>query len=478
MTEVKLTKRKRETSEGKSDPSGSPKEVPKNVAEKRTDLSNDRVKPIFLLIIFSFITWFYFTSNPSGCKQEYVSIIDAGSTGSRIHVYTFERCSNEVKLLDELFEQVEPGLSAYSEEPHIAAKSLDPLIDHALKKIPKHLHKCTPITVKATAGLRLLGEEKSAEILKAVEERLVENYPFPLTKDEGVAILDGAKEGVYAWITVNYLLKNIGQEKQKPTVAILDLGGGSTQIVFEPTLSESHEFPEEHQYRLKFGPREHILYQHSHLGYGLMEARKQAKALVAQSSEAHQIVIPHPCLFPRTSQKWEIPTEAGERTLTLVGIATGMEQCHELMYKMLDKSVECPTSPCSFNGIYQPKLTETFTHQEIYIFSYFHDITQRLGFKQNIGLWEIQEANKKICERTFFPELSESEAVKFFMQPDRFHDCLDLSYLFSLLHHAYEIPLDTPLKVAKKIDDIETSWSLGAALTLLDEYSSCKEIDN
>ncbi|KAK9766420.1 Guanosine-diphosphatase [Basidiobolus ranarum] len=482
MTEAKLTKRKRELKEELvNEPTTSTSKTDfksKKLVEKRLDFWNDRVKPVFLVFIFIFISWFYFTSNSKvqDCKREYVSVVDAGSTGSRIHVYTFERCGSEVKLLDELFEQVEPGLSAYAEDPLKAAESLDSLLDQALVKVPKHLHKCTPITIKATAGLRLLGEEKSEEILKAVEKRITEKYPFPLTKEEGVAVLDSAKEGVYAWVTVNYLLKNIGQQERKHTVAILDLGGGSTQIVFEPTLDESHYFPEEHQYKLKFGPHEHLLYQHSHLGYGLMEARKQVKSLVAKTGESSQLIVPHPCLFPRTSQKWEFPTEAGERTVTLVGIATGVDKCHELMEKVLDKSVECNALPCSFNGIYQPKLTETFVNQDIYIFSYFHDITQRLGFKHIIELAEFQLANKKICERKFYEELSESEATKLFMQPDRFHDCLDTSYLFSLLHHAYEIPLDTQLKVAKKIDDIETSWSLGAALTLLDEYSSCKEI--
>ncbi|CAJ0882674.1 12551_t:CDS:2, partial [Entrophospora sp. SA101] len=92
------------------------------------------------------------------------------------------------------------------------------------------LYNCTPVAVKATAGLRLLGTEKSSRILEAVRNHLGNKYPFQIIENDGVVIMDG----VYAWITVNYLLNKIGLKKKSPTAAIFDLGGGSTQIVFEP----------------------------------------------------------------------------------------------------------------------------------------------------------------------------------------------------------------------------------------------------
>jgi len=46
-------------------------------------------------------------------------MFDAGSTGSRIHVYKFKRSSDKGvhQLLDELFEQTKPGLSSYKDDP-------------------------------------------------------------------------------------------------------------------------------------------------------------------------------------------------------------------------------------------------------------------------------------------------------------------------------------------------------------------------
>jgi len=101
---------------------------------------------------------------------------------------------------------------------------------------------------KATAGLRLLGDAKSTRILAAVRKRLVETgFPVAdLNSEDGVAVMDGRDEGVFAWITVNYLTQRIGGERIS-TSGVMDLGGGSTQIVFEPI--DGAAVPNDPQYR-------------------------------------------------------------------------------------------------------------------------------------------------------------------------------------------------------------------------------------
>jgi hypothetical protein len=127
------------------------------------------------------------------------------------------------------------------------------------------LWKCTPVAVKATAGLKLLGEKQSKDILDAVANRLRVKYEFHLRSNEDVAVLDGKDEGVFAWITANDLLHTIGGSatgnqripEKTPTFVVLDLGGASTQIVFEPLFDEKQ--PDsmlkegEHKYDLTFG---------------------------------------------------------------------------------------------------------------------------------------------------------------------------------------------------------------------------------
>jgi guanosine-diphosphatase len=52
-------------------------------------------------------------------------------------------------------------------------------MDVAMKTVPEKLKSCSPVAVKATAGLRLLGTEMSDKILEAVRNRLETAYPFP-----------------------------------------------------------------------------------------------------------------------------------------------------------------------------------------------------------------------------------------------------------------------------------------------------------
>ncbi|KAK0549466.1 Guanosine-diphosphatase [Tilletia horrida] len=255
---------------------------------------------------------------------QYAIMIDAGSTGSRIHVYKFNHCSASPELESEIFDLVKGGLSApaYSASPELAAASLRPLLDLALQEVPKSLWSCTPISVKATAGLRLLGLQKAEQILQAVRMLLEKSYPFTIadTSDgrSGVEIMDGRDEGVFAFITVNYLLNRLGNSPSSTlsedatagthkvqTAAVLDLGGGSTQIVFEPRFEGISRaiakeaaivgmHPGEHVYKLEnFGSQTYTLYQNSYLGYGLMQARTTVNALTL-----HAYLLSHPLGAP------------------------------------------------------------------------------------------------------------------------------------------------------------------------------------
>ena len=116
---------------------------------------------------------------------QYALMIDAGSTGSRIHVYRFNNCGPTPELENEDFAMTAKrdggsGLSSYKSDAEGAAMSLDPLMEVAMKNVPDKLKSCTPIAVKATAGLRKLGPDMSDAILKAVRHRLETAYPFPV----------------------------------------------------------------------------------------------------------------------------------------------------------------------------------------------------------------------------------------------------------------------------------------------------------
>ncbi|KAM3579617.1 hypothetical protein VKS41_008071 [Umbelopsis sp. WA50703] len=399
-------------------------------------------------------------------------MIDAGSTGSRIHVYKFNNCGPSPALEDEVFVQTIPGLSAYADEPEEAAKSLDVLMQAAVENVPIHLRRCSPVSVGATAGLRLLGEEKSESILAAVRYRLKHHYPFPISKREGVSIMDGRDEGVYAWITVNHLLgnfENVQDDSNRSTAAIFDLGGGSTQIVFEPDLHGAAEplAEGEHKYELDYGADVYTLYQHSYLGYGLMEARKQIKSYPIKDDDDDQ--IPHPCLPLNVRLPYK---DTDGNDYTLVGLGSGHDECREIVHKILNKNKECAVSPCSFDGIYQPSLMETFAHHPIYIFSYFYDRTKPLGMADKITLGELGALTDSVCSGEYFAQVTDEELrVEMLDRPEW---CMDLSYIYGLLRYGYEISDSRQLHIAKKIKGVETGWCLGAAIAMLEDVTFCE----
>lgn len=222
--------------------------------------------------------------------SKYSIVFDAGSTGSRVHVYEFQFCGARLlHLVDEVFEQTKPGLSAYPENPNDAVESLVPLLRQAWRRVPRDLRRCTPIVLKATAGLRLLPSDKVAKILGSVKSWL-DDQPFHLPRSssgfssEPVSVIDGSEEAVSAWISVNFLQGHIGPQtndnnkKSDESVSsvVLEMGGGSAQIVFNQNSTTSVEYPEG-IVDLNFFGRRFQLYQHSFLGYGLMEARKTVK---------------------------------------------------------------------------------------------------------------------------------------------------------------------------------------------------------
>ncbi|KAG8631896.1 hypothetical protein KVT40_001036 [Elsinoe batatas] len=441
---------------------------------------------------------------PSKPLVQYALMVDAGSTGSRIHVYRFNNCGATPELEKEWFEMTAPkkggsGLSSYPDDPEAAAKSLDILLDVAVKNVPKSIQGCTPIAVKATAGLRKLGPEKSDAILKAVRTRLETAYPFPVLEASkgGVEVMDGKDEGVYAWITTNYLLGKIGGPDKTPTAAVFDLGGGSTQIVFEPTFPDAKAggMPEQlsegdHKYKLSFGGRDFTLYQHSYLGYGLMAARENLHRVVVDTMhEKHgedttwtEKPVLNPCIVPGMSTSVEVPLgkdhPLGDSVkLNMTGPASGSgTQCRSLAEKTLKKEKECKLAPCAFDGVHQPSLSKTFSREEVFLFSYFYDRTKPLGMPDSFHLSELKELTHRVCQGGKAGSWEVFQGVEGAMEElnGRPESCLDLNFMLALLHTGYEMPIDREVRIAKKIKGNELGWCLGASLPLLSQESGWK----
>uniref|UniRef100_F6WKG7 Ectonucleoside triphosphate diphosphohydrolase 2 n=1 Tax=Ornithorhynchus anatinus TaxID=9258 RepID=F6WKG7_ORNAN len=188
------------------------------------------------------------------------------------------------------------GISSYEHHPFLAGRSLLDCLNQALRDVPKDRHAVTPLYLGATAGMRLLhlaNPAASEAVLDSVTQTL-RDFPFDF---RGAKILSGEDEGVFGWVTANYLLENfikygwIGQwvRPKRGTVGAMDLGGASTQITFE-TAGPLEEPAREVRLRLYGQP--YTVYTNSFLCYGRDQMLKRLMARVLQTSGRATVSAP------------------------------------------------------------------------------------------------------------------------------------------------------------------------------------------
>ncbi|XP_075252199.1 ectonucleoside triphosphate diphosphohydrolase 6-like isoform X4 [Convolutriloba macropyga] len=396
-------------------------------------------RPLLIIIIvalFLGVTFYgpFDLSFLSLSGKHYVIIIDAGSTGSRIHVFSLKEAGMDgYKLLKDDFYPLEPGLSSYGKDPKKAAESLKPLLDFAYKKVPNESHEQTIVKVKATAGLRILSEEVANNILTEVEEYVKKNYKFKVLP-KLAQIMDGTDEGVFAWISLNYFLDNWEPVPMK--TAALDLGGGSFQLVFE--TENPDQLPTEAKgnvHKMPVAGMARNVYVKSYLGLGLKEAR--VKLLKKGEGE----VLSSPCLPEKYTGDWE----HGGSTYKIQGSSTSSYD-------------NCLTSvKTTFEGAITP-INELLT-KDFYAFSYIYDKAKDGGLVSGVEGAVVTVAD--------FTRIAK-EACKAQLVDQRFQ-CLDTVYINYLFSHAFKMPEDFKMHVVKKVNGEEISWALGAAFREMDE---------
>ncbi|XP_020488115.2 ectonucleoside triphosphate diphosphohydrolase 5 isoform X1 [Labrus bergylta] len=407
------------------------------------DLSQAQVKTSLLDLTNSIGSILPSLSRPANHSRIFYAVMfDAGSTGTRIHVYTFiQGDSAELPLLDnEMFHSIKPGLSGYADSPEMAAHTVRMLLKVAKKTVPRLEWKRTPVVLRATAGLRLLAAEKAQALLEQVQH-VFDESPF-LVPDNSVSIMNGTNEGVLAWISVNFLTGHLKAQTKK-TVGILDLGGGSTQITFLPKLRKTIGSVPVDDYigRLDIFNSTFELYTHSYLGNGLMAARLATLgALGAEGLEWR--VFKSSCLPKKFRDKWTF----GGLTYQVSGHPDGYSG-YKLCYQEVLKVVK--------GIIHQPYELEDSS--VFYAFSYYFDRAVDAGLIDGVqgGLLEVRHFKKRakeVCNK-----MTKNPPISSFL-------CMDMTYITCLLKDRFGFKESTVLQLTKKVNNVEASWALGATL--------------
>jgi len=143
-----------------------------------------------------------------------VGVVDAGSTGSRLHVYMGKPAYKEISN-----KKINPGLATLDPTPEAVNAYLSKLFKDTPRKMSVYFY--------ATAGMRLLPYDKQNKIYALVQDWFAKRN----IKLVEVKTISGQEEGVFAWLAANKHLKSQGIKRQKP-LAIMDMGGASVQVVF------------------------------------------------------------------------------------------------------------------------------------------------------------------------------------------------------------------------------------------------------
>jgi hypothetical protein len=194
------------------------------------------VLSVILLSLFSVPVYFFW---PRDGSAEYALFIDAGSSGSRIHLYKWQQDDDApIPLIEEIAlgkdcRKTGPGLA--KQKSSDVGKSLERLTNCARSELDDRVENLNkiPLYLLATAGMRLLKRDDEPLHEEKMEQvrAYLQSAPFDL---RDASTIDAKEEAIYAWVTANYLNRNLTTKTGNGTIGILELGGASGQIAFVP----------------------------------------------------------------------------------------------------------------------------------------------------------------------------------------------------------------------------------------------------
>ncbi|CAK9155279.1 unnamed protein product [Ilex paraguariensis] len=410
----------------------------------------------------------------SSSSRSYAVIFDAGSSGSRVHVFCFDEHLDLIPIGKdlELFLQLKPGLSAYAKDPKAAASSLLSLLQKAESTVPRELRHTTPVRVGATAGLRQLEGDASDRILQAVRDFL-KNKSTLKSKADWVTVLDGTQEGAYQWVTLNYLLGRLGK-KYSNTVGVVDLGGGSVQMAYAISESDAAKAPRisdgENTYvqEMYLKGMKYYLYVHSYLHYGLLAARAEILKVAEEAGS--------PCILAGYHGRYKYGGTFYEASASPSG--SSMNRCREVAIKALKVNEStCTHMKCTFGGVWNGGGGDG--QKNLFVASFFHDRAAEAGFVDpnkpvaKVRPADFEDAAKRACETN----LKDAKSLYPRVDPDNLpYLCMDLVYQFTLLVDGFALDPWQEITLVKQVEYqnslVEAAWPLGSAIEVL---SSLKE---
>lgn len=443
-------------------------------------------------------------------------MIDAGSQGTRIHVYEFQRrilytpqeltqALNGFKLSipttnTRWTNRLKPGLDALAAIPDddllrdALVNYLGPLFEFArtvLDGKQKEWHRY-PIYLKATGGLRTLPTPDRIRLINAVRE-LFQNTtfnPFNFDDPERARVISGEEEAMYGWAAVNFAIGTLVQDTEGKGVVLnphrtwgmLEMGGASTQIAWFQNEGDVMA----NLMKLQIGGARHWnIYAHSFLYFGVNGAWSRLNARLYMRGNYSETI--NPCLPSGAAVDFEswIHYDNQERPLprsdprslpynvTMSNDRADFDHCTLLTRSLLRKEANkdwvefSHDGDCSFAGVYQPPLPKKNTiDDEFIITSNYYDVWSFLQLPTRAKVIDIQNGARRICNMDV-PSLIEYNSMletPIAKSDDLYQFCFRATLTFEMLHTGYGFPLNYEIESADVVNGQKLGWALGSTL--------------
>jgi apyrase len=423
------------------------------------------------------LPYFLFSSDKNLSEKKFGIVIDAGSSGSRLHIFSWDSLDMLASLSEISRIKVKPGISSYATDeslrPQDVGESMSSLIEHAKLVVPQSHHEKTRIYLKATAGMRLLKSTERENILRSVRQYLGKT-PFAF-EPHFASVISGKREAMYAWVSVNHAtggLMDASRTGNTDTLCgIIELGGASSQIalhsreIYEPRRGMSILKP--------FGSRGKpiSLYAVSRLHFGLHEAYDKTLEYfvgTAWSSQKNEEGDRFPCGFAgdQTDSKY-VQFEADYRACKdLVQKVVRLFENQDIGGVQDARGTLVPLqkkNPMSYFALDNfAKLLTILVEQEL-VFQ--NELLPGKKTYRITNLESITHSIKRLCSKDW-----ESVRLSF---PKKVRDdhllrkaCFGLIYMMHLIENLYYIKPSTsfPLIFAHEINGTDASWAGGAII--------------
>lgn len=443
---------------------------------------------------------------------KYGIVVDLGLLGLRAQIYRWEDPGHSKDLaLDETLKsppkiaqeqgwshKITPGASTFGEKPgKIWKQHYKKLMKFAEGVIPKDKWHDTPVYVLATAGLRLLPEQQQEKILSETCKALQKHTDFKIGScSEHVQVIDGATEGIYGWLALNYLMGKFDnydlQAQDHELVGFMDMGGASTQVAFVPAQDEIAKHDEDLFkviLRNQNGELQNWrVFTGTWLGFGANQARKRhldnlISLLLSSNVKYSGNKVNDPCL-PMGA---EIPDYTYNNKNYVVKGTGNYEVCLKEIYPLLMKHMPCTEEPCLFNGMHAPKMN--FEKDKfVGVSEYWYTANDIFHSGGEYNFHSFNDKVREYCESSWDTILSNSKNGEYLnlKEPFLLDACFKASWVINVLHEGFGLPrlglevdpqddketsemkevqgIHVPFKSADSIEGEELSWTLGKAL--------------